>query len=293
MIRALAFLALTITALLGVAQLGACAPKAGSPRAPAAIDEVKLEAGVDRLMGGANTCVVVADARSGRFLYQYGNAGVCLRPLPPCSTFEIASTLIGLDLGLIAPQTVFKWDGTPQRVKAWEADADTAKAFKDGVVWWHQRLARQAGDDRYVQRLKAFDYGERNAAGSARDFGAGPSEGGSWLISTHGQATFLQRLYAGQLPVKPDAAAFVRQVMLDETRADAKGDRYVMSGKAASCPTSADGSRGVGWWIGALQTPSRDLVFAASVEAADAPPGAELRQRIKDIFADAGLWPAG
>jgi hypothetical protein len=33
------------------------------------------------------------------------------------------------------------------------------------------------------------------------------------------------------------------------------------------------------------------MVFAASVEAADGPPGEEIEQTLKDIFADGGLWP--
>ena len=280
-------------ALLAAALLAGCSPTgAGHARVPP-IDQDKLEAAIDQSMGGGETCVVVADAGSGRTLYQYGNAGVCMRPLPPCSTFKIANSLIGLDLGLVTPQTVFKWDGTPQPVKAWEGDADMAKAFKNSIVWWYQRLALSVGHDRYVERLKAFDYGDRDPAGPVQWFWLGPRHGGGLYISTRQQVGFLRRLYAGQLPVKPQSAAFVRQIMVDETRTDAKGGRYVMSGKTGSCSSVADGARSVGWWVGRLQTPQRDLLFAASVEAANAPPGTEVRERVKDIFADAGLWPAG
>jgi beta-lactamase class D len=281
-----------LSALLIAVLLAGCAPKTGAARPPA-IDEARLEAGIDRSLGGADTCVVLADTTSGRTLYQYGNAGVCMRPLPPCSTFKIANSLIGLDSGLVTPQTVFKWDHTPQPVKAWETDADMAKAFKNSIVWWYQRLAQSVGHDRYVERLKAFDYGDRDPAGPVQYFWLGPKVGGGLVISTRQQVGFLKRFYAGQLPVKPASAAYVRSIMVDETRTDAKGGRYVMSGKTGSCSSIADGSRSVGWWVGRLQTPDRDLLFAASLEAADAPPGAEIKQRIKDIFADAGLWPAG
>ena len=284
----------TLLVLLTASVLAACAPKPGSGRAaPAAIDEARLEAGVDRTMGGADTCVVLADTAGGRTLYQYGNAGVCMRLLPPCATFDIANDLIGLDLGLVTPRAVFKWDGTPQPVKAWEADTDMAGAFKAGTLWWQQRLAQAVGHDRYVERLRAFDYGSRDPVGAATGFWLGPRAGGGLWTSALQQTAFLHRLYTDRLPVKPGDAAFVRQIMVDETRADAKGRRYVMSGRAGSCPSTADGTRSVAWWIGRLQSPSRDLVFAARVEAADAPPGGEVEQRMKDIFADAGLWPAG
>ena len=272
--------------------LVSCAPNGGG-RASAPIDQASLEANVDRLMGGANTCVVVADTGSGRTLYQYGDAGVCMRELPPCATFEIPNDLIGLDLGLVTPRTVFKWDHSPQAVKAWESDADMAKAFNTSMAWWSQRLAQMVGHDRFVEQLKAFDYGDLDPAGPVTGFWLGPRAGGGLGVSTRQQVSFLKRFYGGQLPVKPEAAAFLQQIMVNETRIGAKGGRYVMSGKAGSCPSLADASRSVGWWVGRLRAPGRDLLFAASVEAADAPPGGEIEQRIKDIFADAGLWPTG
>jgi beta-lactamase class D len=267
-----------------------CAPQAGSGRA-GGVDKAKLEDGIDRLMGGADTCVVLANARSGDLLYQYGNAGVCMRPLPPCSTFEIANSLIGLDLGLVTPRTVFKWDGAAQPLKSWEGDADLARAFKYSIVWWHQRLAQSVGHDRYVEQLKALDYGDHDPVGPVKSFWLGPNAGGGLGISTRQQIGFLKRFYAGQAPIKPEAAALVRSLMIDETRTDAKAGRYVMSDKTASCPSRIDGLRRVSWSVGRLQTPSRDILFAASVEAAEAPPGEEVNQRIKDVFADAGLWP--
>jgi len=36
-----------------------------------------------------------------------------------------------------------------------------------------------------------------------------------------------------------------------------------------------------------------DVIFVASMEAANAPPGLEIERHMKDILADAGLWPAG
>jgi beta-lactamase class D len=273
-----------------VPALTACSPRGGGKGQPP-LNEDKIEAAINRTMGGGETCVALADTATGRVLYQYGNAGVCMRGLPPCATFEIANDLIGLDLGLIQPGAVVKWDGTPQPVRAWEADADMAKAFKDATPWWDQRLAVLVGHDRYVERLKALDYGTRDPTGPVRSFWMGSSVGGGLWISTLQQAGFLKRLYDGQLPVKSAAATEVGRLLIDDTRTDTKGGRYVMSGKGGACASVSDNSRQVGWWIGRLQAPTRDLVFAASIEAAGAPPGNELGDRIKEVFVDGGLWP--
>jgi beta-lactamase class D len=279
-------------AVLLIGLLAACSPTANGPPA-AKLDRDKLDAGVDAQIGGLGTCVILADAKTGVEVYRYGHFDVCTRPLPPCSTFDIVNEAIGLDAGVITPQTVFKWDGASQPVKLWERDADLAAASKDGVGWWYQRLARLIGRDRFAQALRAFGYGSKDPAGPADSFWSGPQAGGGLTISTRQQIAFLKGFYGGGAPIKPQTAAAVQALTLDETRADPKGGEAAISGAAASCASLADGSRNVGWWIGRLRTPQRDLVFAASVEGAEAPPGLEIERRLKTVFADAGLWPAG
>ena len=286
-------------ALLALLALAACSPGGKAPVNPPlnlpglggpSFDKDKLEAAIDGSFGGIGTCVVIDDTRSGGELYRYNSHAACMRRLPPCSTFEIASSLIGLDAGVVTPKTVFKWDHTPQPVKSWERDADAQTAFKESIVWWRQREAQMVGQGAYRERLKAFGYGSQAPDGPLTGFWLGPAAGGGLDISTDEQAGFLHRLYAGRLPVKPESLAYVEQVMLDETRGDA-----VMSGKTGSCPSIADGSRQVGWWVGRLQTPKHDYVFAASIEGANdsSLPGMEVEDRVKAAFAAAGMWPAG
>ena len=96
----------------------------------------------------------------------------------------------------------------------------------------------------------------------------------------------MHRLFSGKLPAKQEALAFVQDQMVDEIRG-----AYTMSGKAGSCSSLSDGSRQVGWWIGRLQGPKGDYVFAASVEGQESLPGLEVQTRLKSAFAQAGLWP--
>lgn len=283
---------LSLTAGVAALALAGC-DRAKAPAvvagAPAAFDKAKLEAAIDQKFGGVGTCVVIADTGSGRRLYRYGNHQVCMRQLPPCSTFKIPNSLIGLDAGVVTPTTVFKWDGKPQRVKAWEQDADMKTAFKQSIVWWYQRIARQIGKPGYEERLKAFDYGNRKPAGPVDGFWLGPSpEGEGLLISTEQQVDFLQRLYGDKLPVKPASGAFVKSIMVDETRGSS-----VMSGKTGTCPSDLQQSRQVGWWVGRLQSPPHDYLFAVSLEGSndESLPGGELSERVKSAFAIAGLWP--
>jgi beta-lactamase class D len=251
------------------------------------LDQERLNADIDRTIGGLGTCVIVLDTQSGRKLYQYGQFDICHQPLPPCETFEVPAALIGLDAGLIAPRTVVKWDGTPQPTRALQVDANMQKAFADAIGWWFARLSRQIGQARYAARLGDFDYGSKAPTGPVDSFWQGPARGGGLTISTVGQARFLQRLFAGALPVRPGSAAAVEAALQTESHGGG-----AISGLAGSCSDQADRGRGVGWWVGRLKSAQRDLTFAAVVESAEPPPGSEVETNLKDAFADAGLWPA-
>jgi hypothetical protein len=60
-------------------------------------------------------------------------------------------------------------------------------------------------------------------------------------------------------------------------------------GRMASCPTSADGSRTVGWAEARVQSSKRNLVYSAVMEGQRALPGHEMNARLYDAFQKAGL----
>lgn len=273
---------LRIAALLLAIALAGCGPK---PKPLNNSDA--LESAIDRGMGGVGTCVVLLDAKTGGMIYQYNTDQVCKYRLPPCETFDIVTALVGLDQALITPQTTFKWDGTPQPVTAWQTNAGLKKAWQYEIAWWFQKLASEIGHDGYAKALSAMGYGNQNLGGAAQAFWMGPQGGGKLMLSTREQAAFLQRLYAGRIPLAHNAAATVEGLLSSETRGGA-----TMTGQTGSCPSQADGSRSVGWWVGRLITPKRDMVFAASIEGPTAPPGEQVQSAFKDAMSDAGLWPS-
>ena len=60
-------------------------------------------------------------------------------------------------------------------------------------------------------------------------------------------------------------------------------------GRLASCPSTPDGSRMVGWAAGRVQSAKRDLLFSAVMEGERALPGHEMNARLFDAFQKAGL----
>jgi hypothetical protein len=78
------------------------------------------------------------------------------------------------------------------------------------------------------------------------------------------------------------------QTIEDVARRAAKGDET-----AASCPSSPDGLRSVGWASGTVQaSPNahhKPLSYAAVMEGERALPGREIQARLADAFSQAGL----
>jgi hypothetical protein len=60
-------------------------------------------------------------------------------------------------------------------------------------------------------------------------------------------------------------------------------------GRTASCPSTSDGSRSVGWAEGRTQDTRRDLIFSAVMEGQRALPGQEMAARLADAFQQAGV----
>ena len=55
----------------------------------------------------------------------------------------------------------------------------------------------------------------------------------------------------------------------------------------ASCPSSADGARGVGWAAGPVE--GKPLSYAAAMEGENTPPGVIIADKLKAAFKRAGL----
>ena len=116
----------------------------------------------------------------------------------PASTFKVVNSIIGLETGIIEDeQHLFKWDGTPQRLKNWEADLTLAEAYKRSCVPCYQSVARGIGIDSMNYYLQKLAYGNQIVPDSLIDL--------FWLvgdfqISQFEQIDFLQRLYNKELP---------------------------------------------------------------------------------------------
>lgn len=201
------------------------------------------------------------------------------RAFPPCSTFKIPNTLIGLETGVVTSiSQKFKWDGVVRDRQETNQDQTLESAFKRSVVWVYQDIAHQIGADRMQKFLDKLGYGNRNISGGIDKF---------WLVSSleispRQQLAFIESLYRDKLPFTQRNQALVRRLMILE---DEPGWQF--SGKTGS-GIYPDGKR-LGWFVGSALSQGRRYVFAACIEGPQGTSGMTARDQVRQCLAKLGI----
>ena len=204
---------------------------------------------------GAAGCFALFDPRS-ETLRVY-NPERARKRLLPASTFKIANALIGLELGAVRNvDEVIPYGGTDEAFDAWERDMSLREGIRISNVPVFHELARRVGIERMGERLQAFRYGNAEV---------GPDlERRFWLIgplaiSALEQVDFLRRLCEGELPIRPETAAAVREILAYEATAE-----YALFGKSGwGGPREPE----TGWWVGWVETDGMRFPFAVNIDA--------------------------
>lgn len=171
----------------------------------------------------------------------------------PASTFKIPNTLIGLETGVIDPEsTLFVWDNQPRALKNWEQDLTIRDAFHYSCVPCYQEVARKIGVSAMKNYLAQFEYGNMVIDSTSIDsfWLSGPSS-----ISALEQIHFLVRFQKNQLGLSDKTNDSALRIMIIE-----QDNGYTLRGKTGL--STADGMT-VGWFVGFVES-EKDLVFFAT-----------------------------
>ena len=182
----------------------------------------------------------------------------------PASTFKLANSLIGLEVGAVKDvEQVLPYGGKPQPYKAWERDMGLREAIKVSNVPIYQELARRIGLPRMDAKVRQLGYGNGEIGTQVDNFWlVGPLQ-----ISAVEQTSFLARLAQGQLPFAASAQAQVREIALLE-----QGAGWTLYGKTGWADS-------IGWWVGWVEQGDKLYSFALNIDMpqlADAPKRIEV-----------------
>ncbi len=188
------------------------------------------------------------------------NPQLCSTRLTPASTFKIPNSLVGLETGVIPDEHyVIKWDGVRRWSNDWNRDHDLASAIKYSVVPYYQELARRVGRERMQHWVDTLNYGNKDISGGIDHFWLGSS----LRISPEEQIDFLNRLRTSRLPCTQRSMDIVRRIIIQDS---GSGWRlHAKTGMAEMDSTSA-----VGWYVGWVERPEGDFVFASCIVTHDA-----------------------
>lgn len=173
----------------------------------------------------------------------------------PASTFKLANSLIGLEVGAVKDvEQQLPYGGQPQYLKAWERDMGLREAIKISNVPIYQELARRIGLPVMRAKVRQLDYGNAEIGTQVDNFWlVGPLQ-----ISAVEQTRFLARLAQGQLPLRATTQAQVREIARLE-----QGAGWTLYGK-----TGVAGSYDpdLGWWVGWVEQGDKLYSFALNID---------------------------
>ena len=177
----------------------------------------------------------------------------------PASTFKIANSLIGLQVGTIVnDKMVIPWDGVKRQFENWNQDLTMEQAFKFSALPYYQEVARRTGKETMQLWLDTLSYGSKKITGAVDAFWID----NSLKISPDENLGFVKKLYFHQLPFHKTTMETVKKVMVQEsnsnyTLAYKTGMGYKENGKA------------LGWIVGWIEENKHPSFFVLNVEGDD------------------------
>ncbi|AZV22285.1 class D beta-lactamase [Mesorhizobium sp. M7A.F.Ce.TU.012.03.2.1] len=226
-------------------------------------------------------CTVIADAASGKTLYQ---DGVCDQRFSPASTFKVPLSLIGYDSGILSDEHTPSWDYKPEfnAVKRDQKTVDPVVWERDSILWFSREITRRLGSESFAGYVSKFDYGNADVSGNP-----GKNDGltKSWVnsslkITPVEQVEFLRKLLARKLPVSAKAYDMTSAII-----PTFQAGGWTVQGKTGSTRLRNDADkvqdkRSLGWFVGWAQKDGRQIVFARLVvdtNRTDVPKGLKTR----------------
>lgn len=193
----------------------------------------------------------------------------------PCSTFKIPLAVMGFDSGILVDESNPVWEfkeGYDDFLETWKAPQTPASWMKFSCVWFSRVLAEKLGEEKFLDYLNLFDYGNRDMSGGLWE--------ASWInssikISPKEQALFIQKMVLGKLPVSSDALDKTKAVLFQGITQDGS-KLYGKTGWTGSRKDDEGNPYEIGWFVGWIEKGQNVFPFAYYIRDSKI----ELTQRI-------------
>lgn len=228
------------------------------------------------------TSLVLVDCESGD--RQTFGSDLAEHPLPPCSTFKIWNTALGLETGIIKSpdQAFYTWDGIKRSIDGWNRNLTLRESFAESCVPAFQALTRKIGNERMTAWIEKLGYGNRDTSAGPDVFWLPAQDRSTILISAKEQADLLAKLARSEIPISQDTRDKLLEIM--SVKRTPVGHLLGKTGTGGAGPQTPP----VGWYIGIIESGGRQMAFAC-VLTGEGASGPSARELCMQFFSASGV----
>lgn len=240
---------------------------AEKPATEPTVEEMDWSAYFDGLNGAA----VIYEPEENR--YQIYNQETAQTRRPPCSTFKIISSSIGLENGIIEPDdSVRSWSGEIFWNEDWNRDIGFEDAFRTSCVWYFREIVDEIGKDLMQQELDQLQYGNCDISdwkGQLNTNTDNPAMTGFWiesslLISPVEQTEVMERIFGEESLYSKETQDKLKEVMLYSDQQETDFSIYGKTGLGATEESVVDA-----WFTGFADVDGENVYFCVYLGRTD------------------------
>ena len=235
------------------------------------IEPENVSADWSEYFNGLNGTAVIYDASDRR--YTMYNSDLALTRRPPCSTFKIISSLIGLENGIIIPENSTRtWSGEIFWNEDWNRDIDFHEAFRTSCVWYFRQVIDDIGKDLMQKELDKLQYGNCDISDWEGELNTNTNNRaltGFWIesslmISPKEQVEVMERIFSGGSDYSEETQNELKKVMLlpEQDRTDIS--IYGKTGLGVANDIVVDA-----WFTGFAESTTGNIYFCVRLGRAD------------------------
>lgn len=261
---------------------------AEKPAAEPTVEEMDWSAYFDGLNGAA----VIYEPEENR--YQIYNQETAQTRRPPCSTFKIISSAIGLENEIIEPDdSVRPWSGEIFWNEDWNRDIGFEDAFRTSCVWYFREVVDEIGKDLMQQELDQLQYGNCDISdweGRLNTNTDNPAMTGFWiesslLISPVEQTEVMDRIFREESLYSKETQDKLKEVMLYSDQQETDFSIYGKTGLGATEESVVDA-----WFTGFADVDGENVYFCVYLGRTDGVEASSQKARkiavelLSDVF---------
>lgn len=235
------------------------------------IEPETVSADWSEYFNGLNGTAVIYDASDRR--YTMYNSDLALTRRPPCSTFKIISSLIGLENGIIIPENSTRtWSGEIFWNEDWNRDIDFHEAFRTSCVWYFRQVIDDIGKDLMQKELDKLQYGNCDISDWEGELNTNTNNRaltGFWIesslmISPKEQVEVMERIFSSGSDYSEETQNELKKVMLlpEQDRTDIS--IYGKTGLGVANDIVVDA-----WFTGFAESTTGNIYFCVRLGRAD------------------------